>query len=140
MRLRRFHRGSAVLIIAIIAAVLSGFVGFATTKAVHNSFGMASKSSWKLQAQNYAVSEAEYMRAVKYHDLDSVTVNVKQKIADTDFYKLFSISNEEQYTSTVVRRIVSIAVYHGADSDVPLYTIKVNRYYNGSGTTTDTTI
>ena len=134
------RKGSAVLVMAIVAAALVGFISLGSTKTIHDVLGFSSRNSTRLQAQSYAVSEAEYIRAIKYHDLNSLTEGTKQQISDTDFYKQVVLSAEENYTSNVKRRIATVDIYKGYDSTSPVYTIKVYRYYNGTGTTVDPTI
>lgn len=134
-RNRKKYKGSALFIMVVVAAALVGLISFATTKVVDMEFKQTSKSTSVMQAQNYGVSEAEFVRAIKYHDLDLLQYDTKLQIKDTDYYKRLSITDEEEETKSVKKRIVTVEIFNGADSTAPAFSIKVARYYNGTGST-----
>lgn len=134
-KVSKLHRGSALFIMAVVVAALIGAVSLGVSKVVNMEFKQTDHSTGVLQAQNYGVSEAEYIRAVKYHDLDLLTYGTKQQIKDTEYYKLLTITDEEPETEHVKKRIVTVDIYKGETSSSPAFTIKVVRYYNGTGST-----
>lgn len=131
----KIRKGSALLIMVIVAAAIAGMVALGITKVMHMEYSASNNSSDRIRAQNYAVSEAEYIRAVKYHDLSLLTYGTKLQISDTDFYKELNITAEEAYTDNVKKRTVTVNIYKGSSSTNPMFTIKVARYYNGTGVT-----
>lgn len=131
----KIRKGSALLIMVIVAAAIAGMVALGITKVMHMEYSASNNSSDRIRAQNYAVSEAEYIRAVKYHDLSLLTYGTKLQISDTDFYKELNITAEEAYTDNVKKRTVTVNIYKGSSSANPMFIIKVARYYNGTGVT-----
>ena len=127
--------GSAFFILVVVVAALVGFVSVGVSKAVNMEFKQLDHTTGRMQAQNFAVSEAEYLRALKYHDLDLLIYDTKQQIQDSDYYKLLTISPEDDYSKNVKRRVINIQVFKGADSTAPAFEMEINRYYNGTGNT-----
>lgn len=127
--------GSAFFIMVVVVAALVGFVSVGVSKAVNMEFKQLDHTTGRMQAQNFAVSEAEYLRALKYHDLDLLTYDTKQPIQDSDYYKLLTISPEDDYSKNVKRRVINIQIFKGADSTAPAFEMEINRYYNGTGNT-----
>lgn len=134
IRKARSH-GSAFFIMVVVVAALVGFVSVGVSKAVNMEFKQLDHTTGRMQAQNFAVSEAEYLRALKYHDLDLLTYDTKQQIQDSDYYKFLTITPEEEYSKGVKRRVVTISIFKGADSASPAFEMEINRYYNGTGST-----
>lgn len=121
--------------LVIFAAFISGMIAFSLTKVINMEMLTVNQNTERILAQSLAVSEAEYIRSIKYQDLSLLVDRTFLPIRDSSYYKKYDISAEEDYTDKVKRRVVDISIYRNNIDDVPVFSIKVVRYYNGTGTT-----
>lgn len=94
-------------------------------------------SKRQLQAQQYALTEAELVKALPYNDVSRNAYNLDTygtvQISGSDYYKNVSFSPEEWgSTGTSVEAINTltayIKIYHKSDLDHPVFSVEVPRH------------
>ena len=68
---RFFHYGSGYLIISIIAALTVSMIAMSSTKIASSVFSGTNSNSIAIQAQEYALTQAEFLRVNDYEDVES---------------------------------------------------------------------
>ena len=118
-------KGSAAVILSIVSAGIIGLTAVSIAKV--NSIAMNSFNSNRiaLQAQSYAVSKADLVRAVKY---DELVVQNRTVIGNSDFQDEVIIGNETSFPndSNIKQRVCTINVYKGTET-LPRSTLIVTR-------------
>ena len=119
------QRGSGLLIMAIISAVIVGLTAVSLAKVNHLAFNGLDSSKTALQAQQYAASKAELIRSIKY---DNLTAQNKTTIQNSNFQDEVKISAESSYPSdsSIKQKICTINVYKIGES-LPRSTLIVTR-------------
>jgi len=124
---QKYRRGSALLAVVLILAVISSMLSVGTAKLTQAAINSTSTNKITLQAQQYAASKADIVKATKY---DELTAQNKTVISNSDgFYDEVSISAESEYpgNSNISQRECIIRVYK--DSEVlPRSSLKLMRY------------
>ena len=72
---QKYRRGSALLVVVLILAVVSSVLSVSTAKISQAAINSTGSNKTTLQAQQYAASEAELMRSMPYSDLSSSNCN-----------------------------------------------------------------
>lgn len=91
------------------------------------AFISTSSNSITIQAQQFALSEAEMVRKVAYDELANLGDGRKHDILNTSFKKEIGVNPETNYTDTIKERMVVIKVYNG-DETIPRAMILLPRY------------
>ena len=120
--LRRGHRGSGLLIIAMVTAILVAVMSFSVTKLNQLAYQGFNNSKIMLQAQQYAESEAAIIKATNYLDL---TAHSKTAIQNSNGYlSEITLSAESNYSDDIKQKTVSINVYRTGEA-LPRYSLNV---------------
>lgn len=77
--IQNYRRGSAILAVVLILAVVSSVMSIGTAKITQAAINGTGSNKTTLQAQQYAASEAELLRSTNYSDLKAQN---KQSISD----------------------------------------------------------
>ena len=124
---QKYRKGSALLAVVLILAVISSMLSVGTAKLTQAAINSTSTNKITLQAQQYAASKADIVKATKY---DELTAQNKTVISNSDgFYDEVSVSAESEYpgNSNISQRECIIRVYK--DSEVlPRSSLKLMRY------------
>ena len=126
---QKYRRGSALLAVVLILAVISSVMSVSTAKISQAAINSTGSNKTTLQAQQYAASEAELMRSMPYSDLSS---SAKAKIAGTVFSKEVILGEESSYSSSIKQRPVTVNIYSDAES-LPRSTLTFQRYSVDAG-------
>ena len=117
-------QGSALLAVVLILAVVSSLMSVGTAKITQAAINSTGSNKVTLQAQQYATSEAELIKAIKYDDLASES---KTAIADSDYQKEITVSDETDYSDTIKQKTATVKIYKSQDT-LPRVELKVTRY------------
>ena len=118
------HKGSAVLVMVIVLAIVSSMIGLSVAKIGHASMNATASNTIAMQTSNIASSDAALLHAVNYEDL---TASNRSAVSGTAFQHETLLSNESSYTDTIKQKIATINVYKG-DESIPRSTLQVTRY------------
>lgn len=118
------YKGSAVLVMVIVLAIVSSMIGLSVAKIGHASMNATASNTIAMQASNIASSDAALLHAVNYEDL---TASNRSAVSGTAFQHETLLSNESSYTDTIKQKIATINVYKG-DESIPRSTLQVTRY------------
>lgn len=124
---QKYRRGSALLAVVLILAVISSMLSVGTAKLTQAAINSTSTNKITLQAQQYAVSKADIVKATKY---DELTAQNKTVISNSDgFYDEVSVSAESEYpgNSNISQRECIIRVYKDSEA-LPRSSLKLMRY------------
>lgn len=127
----RCFKGSGILVITMIAAVMVGIIALSITKISHSVFSGANSSRITIQAQEYALTRAEALRVKAYGDLAAIN---KRQIANTDnYFEEVILDAENVYPSdnTLNQRVCTVNIYKDSEP-FPRHSLKVVRV-SGSG-------
>ena len=125
--IQKYRRGSALLAVVLILAVISSMLSVGTAKLTQAAINSTSTNKITLQAQQYAASKADIVKATKY---DELTAQNKTVISNSDgFYDEVSISAESEYpgNSNISQRECIIRVYKDSEA-LPRSSLKLMRY------------
>ena len=112
------------LAVVLILAVVSSLMSVGTAKITQAAINSTGSNKVTLQAQQYATSEAELIKAIKYDELASES---KTAIADSDYQKEITISDESDYSDTIKQKTATVKIYKSQDT-LPRAELKVTRY------------
>ena len=118
------RRGSALLAVVLILAVVSSVLSIGTAKITQAAINSTGSNKITLQAQQYASSEAELIKSISYNDL---TAQSRADISDSGFQKEVILSDESDYSEQIKQKTATINIYKGSES-LPRSTIKLTRY------------
>lgn len=118
------YKGSAVLVMVIVLAIVSSMIGLSVAKIGHASMNATASNTIAMQASNIASSDAALLHAVNYEDL---AASNRSAVSGTAFQHETLLSNESSYTDTIKQKIATINVYKG-DESIPRTTLQVTRY------------
>lgn len=120
----RAQRGSGILIVSIVTAIIVAMTSFSITKLHQASYNGLNSSMITMQAQQYGMSEAEIVTAMNYDDL---TAHGKTQIQNSDgYFSELLLSTESSVSDDIKQRDVLIKVYKG-DEILPRYSLNVRR-------------
>ena len=125
--IQKYRKGSALLAVVLILAVISSMLSVGTAKLTQAAINSTSTNKITLQAQQYAASKADIVKATKY---DELTAQNKTVISNSDgFYDEVSISAESEYpgNSNISQRECIIRVYKDSEA-LPRSSLKLMRY------------
>ena len=119
------HKGSGLLIMAIVSAAIVGLTAVSLAKVNHLAFNGLDSSKTALQAQQYAASKAELIRSIKY---DNLAAQNRSPIQNSNFQDEVKISAESVYPSdsSIKQKICTINIYKNGES-LPRSTLIVTR-------------
>lgn len=121
------RKGSALLAVVLVLSVISSFMAVSVAKISQASQNSIGSSKVALQAQQYAASKAELVKAEKYSDL---TAQTKSIISNSNtFYDEVIIGNETDYPANnkIKQKDVTINVYSNSEI-LPRASLKFTRY------------
>ena len=121
---QNYRRGSALLAVVLILAVVSSVLSIGTAKITQAAINSTGSNKITLQAQQYASSEAELIKSISYNDL---TAQSRADISDSGFQKEVILSDESDYSEQIKQKTATINIYKGSES-LPRSTIKLTRY------------
>lgn len=122
--IQNYRRGSALLAVVLVLAVVSSFMSIGTAKITQAAINSTGSNKATLQAQQFASSEAELIKSISYTDL---TAQFRADISDSGFQKEVILSDESDYSEQIKQKTATINVYKGSES-LPRSTIKLTRY------------
>lgn len=120
------RKGSAALMSVLIAAALSGIIGYSSVKLTSANLNAVKATNISTQAEQYAKARAGLIRATKYDDL---AASGKTSLADGN-YKIEVLKGSESVydaTNKINQRTMTVNVYNGSDSS-PIYSLAVPRF------------
>lgn len=121
------RKGSALLAVVLVLSVISSFMAVSVAKISQASQNSIGSSKVALQAQQYAASKAELVKAEKYSDL---TAQTKSIISNSNtFYDEVIIGDEADYPDNdkIKQKDVTINVYSNSET-LPRASLKFTRY------------
>ena len=121
---QNYRRGSALLAVVLILAVVSSVMSIGTAKITQAAINSTGSNKATLQAQQFASSEADLIKSISYTDL---TAQSRADISDSGFQKEVILSDESDYSEQIKQKTATINVYKGSES-LPRSTIKLTRY------------
>lgn len=124
---QKYRKGSALLAVVLILAVISSMLSVGTAKLTQAAINSTSTNKITLQAQQYAASKADIVKATKY---DELAAQNKTVISNSDgFYDEVSVSAESEYpgNSNISQRECIIRVYKDSET-LPRSSLKLMRY------------
>lgn len=128
-----YRKGSALLAVVLVLSVISSFMAVSVAKISQASQNSIGSSKVALQAQQYAASKAELVKAEKYSDL---TAQTKSIISNSNtFYDEVIIGDETDYPDNdkIKQKDVTINVYSNSET-LPRASLKFTRYSVSNGT------
>ena len=129
--IQNYRRGSALLAVVLILAVVSSVMSIGTAKITQAAINSTGSNKATLQAQQYAASEAELLRSTNYSDLKAQN---KQSISDSGFKKEIILSKESGLSGGIKKRDVTVNIYSNSES-LPRATARFTRYKAPSSST-----
>lgn len=121
---QNYRRGSALLAVVLVLAVVSSILSIGTAKITQAAINSTGSNKATLQAQQFASSEADLIKSISYTDL---TAQSRADISDSGFQKEVILSDESDYSEQIKQKTATINVYKGNES-LPRSTIKLTRY------------
>ena len=118
------RRGSALLAVVLILAVVSSVLSIGTAKITQAAINSTGSNKATLQAQQYAASEADLIKSISYTDL---TAQSRADISDSGFQREVILSDESDCSEQIKQKTATINIYKGSES-LPRSTIKLTRY------------
>ena len=126
------HLGYGSLMIAVVTAIIVAFAALAVTHVNQAAYSGLTGNKIALQAQEYALSKAEFVRAVSYDDL---TAQSRSLISNSvNFYDEVIIGAETDYPedNSMKQRICTVNVYKDAEV-LPRYSLRIRRLSANQG-------
>ena len=120
------NKGSGLLIMTIIAAVIISLTAVSLAKVHNLALNTLSSNKTAMQAQQYAVAKADFVKLVKY---DELTAQNRTEIINSDGYQdEVNIGNETSYPNNnkIKQKLCTINVYKGHEP-IPRSTLIVTR-------------
>ena len=131
VQMRSLQKGSGILVTMIVAAFMVGVIALSTAKMSNSLFSGTNSNRIAVQAQEYALTRAEALRAKAYGDIDAIN---RRQIPNTDnYFEEVILGVETVYPSdnALKQRVCTINIYKDAEF-LPRYSLKVTRV-SGSG-------
>lgn len=134
---KKKFRGSAALFLTVATAAMVSAIALSLVKINAAASSKLLLTKRQLQAQQYALTEAELVKALPYRNISSDTYNLNTygtvPISGSDYYKKVSFSTEDwESTGTSVEAINSITayikIYHKSDLSNPVFALEVPRH------------
>lgn len=120
----KFHKGSSVLVSALVTAAASTLIGYGLTKMISTGIDSIKNQEVKMQGQQYAASRINVLRSVRF---DSLSPMAKRQINDTDYYEEVVESD-----SIADRKNYAVNIYKGSDSVKPVAVMNLSRTATGA--------
>ena len=98
---QKYRRGSALLAVVLILAVVSSVMSIGTAKITQAAINSTGSNKITLQAQQYASSEADLIKSISYTDL---TAQSRADISDSGFQKEVILSDESDYSEQIKQK------------------------------------
>ena len=131
------HRGSAVILAAVMGAVITSVIALSVARMWNTSYNVLNTTSLRNQAMQYALNGADTVRATRYDDLKSISLT---QVGSTRFYRSISVENDTEATD---RKVATVKVFGSRNDDIPLAEMVVKKsrvsevLYDNIGTNTD---
>ena len=101
----KFHKGSSVLVSALVTAAASTLIGYGLTKMISTGIDAIKNQEVKMQGQQYAASRINVLRSVRF---DSLSPMAKRQINDTDYYE--EVVESDSTADRKITLLISIRV------------------------------
>lgn len=131
------HKGSAVILAAVIGAAITSIIALSVARMWNTSYNVLNTTSLRNQAMQYALNGADTVRATRYDDLQGSPL---AQVGSTRFYRSISVENDTEATD---RKVVTVKVFGNRNDDIPLAEMVVKKsrvsevLYDTIGTNTD---
>lgn len=120
----RFRKGSGLLAVVLVLSLVCAILAVGTAKVSQASMNSTASNKITVQAQQFAASQAELMRTMKYADMQSKS---KETIGNTKYKREIKLGRESSYSSTVKQREVDINIFYDNES-LPRASATFTRY------------
>ena len=120
----RKFRGSAILAVVVVLAVVSGILSLSTAKISQAAMNGTTSNKISSEAHSIAQSDADLLRATAYANLSATA---RQVATGTAYEHEVVLSNESKYTDDIKQRTATINVYKGKES-LPRASLVLKRY------------
>ena len=120
----RRRSGSMILIYAMLTGILVSGIGYAVAKINSSAFQSKVANNIALQAQYLASSKGQLYSAMPYSGLMEQR---RSAVAGTGFEDEVLVGEQENYSSTMLKRDIRVNVYKEGD-EVPRSTLTFSRY------------
>ncbi|MBQ0066756.1 MAG: hypothetical protein KBS60_01020 [Phascolarctobacterium sp.] len=130
---RKKFKGSAALFLTVATAAMVSAIAISLVKINAASSSKLLLSKRQMQAQQYALTEADLVKALRFREISHDTYNLGTsgtvQISGSDYYKNVVIGNEEyDEDSSIAKRVVTIEIFHKSDTTHPVFRLQVPRY------------
>lgn len=120
----RRRNGSMILIYAMLTGILVSGIGYAVAKINSSAFQSKVANNIAMQAQYLASSKGQLYSAMPYSGLMEQRRSV---VAGTDFEDEVLVGEQENYSSTMLKRDIRVNVYKEGD-ELPRSSLMFSRY------------
>lgn len=134
---RIIHKGSAVVLAAVMGAAITSIIALSVARMWNTSYNVLNTTSLRNQAMQYALNGADTVRATRYDDLQGSPL---AQVGSTRFYRSISVENDAEATD---RKVATVKVFGNRNDDIPLAEMVVKKsrvsevLYDTIGTNTD---
>lgn len=119
----------------VLMVVLLGLLALSFLQIYSSQFSALTANRKALQAQQFAQSEADFLRNVSYDELDA-TAHTRQAIAGANGWMSEVSLDAETTVNGVQQRLGTIKVYRNSTVAAPDFSLQVPLTVQGSGNTT----
>ena len=134
---RIIHKGSAVVLAAVMGAAITSIIALSVARMWNTSYNVLNTTLLRNQAMQYALNGADTVRATRYDDLHGSPL---AQVGSTRFYRSISVENDAEATD---RKVATVKVFGNRNDDIPLAEMVVKKsrvsevLYDTIGTNTD---
>lgn len=128
-------KGSAILVLTVVTATMIAAIALSLVKLNSAATSTVLTNKTQVQAQQYALSEASLVRAMRYAEIATndyyERINGRiEPISGSNFSKKITIGSEVNFSgsSSIKQRTVNIKIYHNTDTANPIIDLDVPRY------------
>lgn len=129
-------KGSAVLALTVVTAVMLASIALSLVKLNSSATSTLFNNKTQVQAQQYALAEANLLRAIRYRELTDTAGGYMTNsgklldISGSKFSKKITIGPETNFSSasSIKQRIVEIEIFHNSDKTTPIIDLNIPCY------------
>ena len=119
------HKASAVLAVVIVLGAVSSMLAFSTAKSTQLGMHATDSNRITLQAQQYAMSEADLLQHSAYDKLSS---KEKSTISGSKYFSEIVVSGESAYGDSLKKKDCTVRVFYDSEN-LPRSTLTLSRFY-----------
>ena len=123
------RRGSIVLVMTIIAAMISAGVAFSLAKFHTATMNILETSKINIEAQQYGLAKAKLLRSTNYDDVISQNKTVVKN--SNGFTDEVVVGAETDYSDKVKQKVCTINVYKDGEK-IPRFSYKISKLSTGN--------